>query len=99
LKQISMEIILAGARANLPINSVYNTRPDTDCAAEAEAANLPLVAGTLYIYPAGFAPTAAQFDGTTPAQACRRDGRMLYCRLPNSGGKADAGTAKTTASP
>lgn len=99
LKQISMEIILAGARANLPINSVYNTRPDTDCAAEAAAARLPLVAGTLYVYPAGFAPATTQFDGVTPAQACRRDGRMLYCRLPDSGGIADAGTAKTAASP
>src|SRR5665213_2124591 len=79
---LGMEIILAAARADKPINSIYNPRLVADCAAEEARMREPLRPGTLYVYTRGYVPNSAQLGGADPAQACQSDGTVRHCLLP-----------------
>jgi len=81
LLQANMEIQLAAARLNRPINSVDNARVPTDCPREQTLAREPLREGTAYIYLAGFRPDAGQMSGHDPAKVCGRDGLLRYCLI------------------
>jgi hypothetical protein len=77
----NMELMLAAGRAYVPINSVYNTRVQTDCAGEREAVKQPLKAGLLYVYLTDYEPGPAQIPGHEIAEFCAlRDG-VRFCRL------------------
>ena len=72
LLQQNVEIQLLAARANRPINSVYNARLRPDCAAEARNRTAPLGPGTVAFTLAGVpAPTAARCRMIGDVQACR----------------------------
>lgn len=84
--QATMEIQLAAARLNLPINSTYTARQLSDCAAEAAALHKPLVAGVAYFYIEKFMPTAGQLGGRKPADVCFPLDWMHYCLVPATAG-------------
>ncbi|HKX09406.1 MAG TPA: DUF6311 domain-containing protein [Stellaceae bacterium] len=79
LRQANMEFQLLGARANLRINSVYNSRLATDCQAEDAALRQPLQSGALHVYLVSFLPSAAQLRGHEPSDVCSRLDWIRYC--------------------
>jgi hypothetical protein len=82
LRQANMELQLIAARANLPINSVYNSRLPTDCRAEDAQRRATVRPGTLYLYLDAPAATAAQLDGRTQADVCGKVALLPYCLIP-----------------
>lgn len=82
LSQENMELQLAAARDNLPINSVYNARLNPDCAAEARAERQPLQAGTAYIHMLSFTPDPGQLSGHAAADVCGMIDQVGYCLIP-----------------
>jgi hypothetical protein len=82
LRQANMELQLIAARANLPINSVYNSRLPTDCRAEDAQRRATLRPGTLYLYLDAPTATAAQLDGRTQADVCGKVELLRYCLIP-----------------
>ena len=83
LRQANMEFQLLGARANLPINSVYNSRLATDCQAEDAALHQPLQSGALHVYLVPFLPSAAQLQGHEASDVCSRLDWIRYCLIPS----------------
>jgi hypothetical protein len=82
LTQANMEFQLLAARDDLPINSVYNARLKTDCAAEGFAQRRALRNGTLYVYLTGFEPVPEQLGGGTLTDACSTVDWFRYCLRP-----------------
>lgn len=89
LRQANMEFQLLGARANLPINSVYNSRLATDCQAEDTALRQPLQSGALYVYLVSFLPSAAQLRGHEASDVCSRLDWIRYCLIPSEPPEAE----------
>ena len=84
--QATMEIQLAAARLNLPINSTYTARQLSDCAAEAASLNAPLAPGVAYFYVQNFMPAPSQVSGRKPVDVCFPLGWMHYCLVPAAAG-------------
>jgi hypothetical protein len=84
LRQANMEFQLFAARYNLPINSVYNARLETDCAAEKTAENQALRDGTLYVYLRVFEPSLHQLGGRAKLDVCGTLDWLKYCSLPTA---------------
>ena len=82
--QANMEFQLLTARADLPINSVYNSRLQTDCRAEDRIMRDPLQDGTTYIYLGSFVPTGSQRGGRAMAEVCNDLDWLRYCILRSS---------------
>jgi hypothetical protein len=80
LLQANLEVMLATARAGVPVNSVYTARNLTDCNAEQASQHSPLRTGTLYVYLTEFIPSAEQMGGIEPAKTCDADHRAHFCR-------------------
>jgi hypothetical protein len=80
LLQANMEVILIAARANRPINSVYNARLASDCALEDRTMQAPLRPGVGYFYFAGLPSGFDQY----PRDACRKQEWFTRCRLPDA---------------
>lgn len=83
IQRIGMDILLAAARAGLPVNSVYTARPaPMDCAAEAAAMRSTLRSGAHYFYVTGFVPDPGQLQGQDPARLCTTGEGFRHCRMP-----------------
>jgi hypothetical protein len=81
LMQANIEIQLAAARANRPINSVYNARIPPDCEQERRVGAQPLRDRTAYVYLTDFTPSLEQLGNRDPASVCGRDGMLRYCQI------------------
>ena len=81
--QANLEFQLLAARANLPINSVFNSRIKSNCRTEGEVMREPLQDGTAYIYLGAFMPSASQRGGRATAEVCHELDWMHYCLLPS----------------
>jgi hypothetical protein len=82
--QENMEIQLAAARADVPINSVYTARLEPDCAAETAAARRTLNPGTANFYLTPFTPAAEQLAGNNRAEVCGELDEVFYCLIPRT---------------
>lgn len=81
LLQANMELMLIAARANVPVNTVYNARLSTDCAAEQRTMREELRPGVAYFYLAGVPPAAQRLPGSV----CRQREWFVRCLIPDRG--------------
>jgi Family of unknown function (DUF6311) len=85
LTQANLEFQLIAARADFPINSVYQSRLPTDCRAETAERAALLRPGTLYVYLDAPAAATGQLGGHDVAKACGTIDWIHYCLIPPVG--------------
>lgn len=99
LTHANVELQLIAARANLRINSVYQSRVSTDCRAEAIQRGAPLRQDTLYFYLDAPSPTATQLGGRSASEVCGAVDWIRYCLIPptaEAGGSGPGSTIKAS---
>ncbi|MSP02925.1 MAG: hypothetical protein EXR07_18060 [Acetobacteraceae bacterium] len=83
----NMELQLITAHANIPINSVYNARLETNCAREEASIHMPLRRGVAYFYLTTFMPRAEQLHDHDVNSVCRREASLTWCLVPEEAAK------------
>jgi len=82
LMRANMELQLAAAHLDRPINSVYVARLLVDCQKEQRSRDAPLRPGVAYVYLLPFQPGSAQLGGQAPGDVCRTIGWARACLIP-----------------
>lgn len=83
LLQAVVELELAAARHNLPVNSVVRPRIATDCRAELNTKRQGLRPGTDYFYLTPFTAGPDQLNGLERADVCSALDWLQVCRIPD----------------
>jgi hypothetical protein len=78
-QEVAVEIELAAAFADRPVNSVYAARFDPDCAAEQKTSAGPPVNGELTVVLSEFAGANAFRALASKSDACRAGARLIVC--------------------